>query len=502
VPAPEGAPVPIPAESSVVTSRPGDIVIAISPNKLANGQIKTESVTVQTGLPAAGAINIRTTGTVTSNAYKETPVSAIAGGIVREVNVQLGDRVSRGQPLAMIFSSELADAEAGFLKMAAEVDEHHQHHHRTIELLEIGAVSREEMEQATSMNRTAEANLAAARQRLVLLGMSERQVDDLRKAQKIAPPQLAVGSPVSGSVIARTVNTGEVVMQGKEMFRVADLSTVWVVGQIYEKDFQAVNIGTLATITSSAYPDKTLRGRVSYIDPRVDPQTRTAQVRIELSNPRESLKLGMFVDVNFGGATQAVSSSQAVTVVPRQAIQTIGSREVLFLATERAGEFRQREVSTGPEVNGMIPVYSGVNAGDRVVSEGSFLLRAESLKLNPAQSQSHASAQTGNAEMAEPRPHDRSAIKDEPGTQEETVMVTANGFKPDTIKLKLGIPAKITFLRQLDETCATTVVIPDFNVKRALPLNEPVAIELTPRKQGVFKFTCGMGMLTGKIIVQ
>jgi len=504
VPAPAGVPVPAPsgAPSSGATPRPGEIVITLSPDKFENAQIKTEVVTEQPGMPAAGDAGIRTTGTVQSNAYKEVPVFPIAGGVVRQINVELGDRVTRGQMLATIFSSELADAGAAYLKMAAEVEEHHQHHRRTIELVEIGAVSREELEQATSMYKTAEANLAAARERLILLGMSEKQVDELRKAQKFPKPLLAVESPASGTLIARAVNANEVVMQGKEMFRVADLSSVWVIAQIYEKDFQAINVGTPAVITTSVFPGRALSGKVSYIDPRVDPQSRTAQVRIQLANPRESLKLGMFVDVSFGGATQAAADGQAATAVPRSAVQIIGAKQVVFVATDRSGEFVQREVSIGPEINGMLPVYSGVSAGERVVTEGSFLLRAESLKLNPAQSISPAYAHNSGAPLSEQPQREDRAKEVEPGVQVATVTLTENGYVPDTIKLKRGKLARITFVRAVEATCGTAVVIPAFNIKRDLPLKEPVVIDFTPGKRGVFNFTCGMGMLEGKIIVQ
>lgn len=504
VPAPAGMPVPAPSRtpSSGVMPRAGDIVITLSLDKLENAQIKIEAVTEQLGMPAAGSAGIRTTGTVQSNAYKEVPVFPIAGGIVRQINVELGDRVARGQMLATIFSGELADAEAAYLKMAAEVEEHHQHHRRTTELVEIGAVSREDLEQATSMSRTAEANLAAARERLILLGRNEKQVEELRKTQKLPKPLLAVESPASGTLLARAVNTGEVVMQGKEMFRVADLSSVWVIAQIYEKDFQAINVGTPAVITTSAFPGKALSGKVSYIDPRVDPQTRTAQVRIQLANPRESLKLGMFVDVNFGGATQAAAGGQAATAVPRSAVQIIGAKQVIFVATDRPGEFLQREVSIGPEINGMLPVYNGVSAGERVVTEGSFLLRAESLKLNPAQSMSTARSPNTDAPLSE-RPHREDRAKEvEAGVQFATVTITEKGYEPDTIKLKKERLARVTFVRTVESTCGTAVVIPAFNIKRDLPLNEPVVIDFTPAKRGVFNFTCGMRMLQGKIIVQ
>jgi len=502
VPAPTGESVSAPsgAMPAGTAARAGETVVTLSPDKLENAQLRTEVVAEQTGMPSEGAAGIRTTGTVQPNAYKEVPVFPIAGGIIRQINVELGNKVNRGQALATIFSSELADAEAGYLKMAAEVEEHHKHHIRTIELVEIGAASREELEQATSLKKTAEANFGSARERLILLGLSEKQVEELRAAQKLPKPLIAVESPASGTLVGRAVNTGEVVMMGKEMFRVADLTSVWVIAQIYEKDFQTVNIGTPAVVTTSAYPGRVFNGRVSYIDPRVDPQTRTAQVRVELGNPREALRLGMFVDVNFSGAVQAASSAQTLPAVPRSAVQSIGPKQIVYVATDRPGSFVQREVSVGQEVNGMLPVYNGVSAGERVVTEGSFLLRAESLKLNPAQSMLPASA--ASSEPANQSRVVSGGTQQEAGVQAVTVRVTDNGFQPDRIDLKRGIPARLTFVREIEATCATSVAIPEFNIKQDLPLKEAVAVEITPAKAGVFEFTCGMKMLTGKIVVR
>ena len=142
---------------------------------------------------------------------------------------------------------------------------------------------------------------------------------------------------------------------------------------------------TPAIITTPAYPGRSFAGRISYIDPRVDQQTRTAPVRIEIANPGKALKIGMFVDVNFSGAQPASENGQRVISISRIAVQQIGTKQVVFIETDRPGIFTQREVALGAEANGMVIVYSGVSAGERVVTEGSFLLRAESLKLNPEQ---------------------------------------------------------------------------------------------------------------------
>jgi multidrug efflux pump subunit AcrA (membrane-fusion protein) len=456
---------------------------------------------------------LRTTGTVEPNAYKVVPVMPIAGGIIRQVNFELGDKVERGQKLATIFSTELADAQTAYLSMLAEIERHHQKYRRTEKLVEIGAASREEFEEVSAEYKIEEAKLIAARQKLVLLGMSVKQVDDLRNFQQMGEmgALISVEAPASGMILSRSVNAGEVVTMGKELFRIADLSTVWVIGQVYEKDFAASYVGAPVVITAPAYPGRRFTGRVSYVDPRVEPQTRTAQIRIEVKNPNYTFKLGMFVDVNFG---EAAAGAQATVSVPRTAVQTIGAKQVVYVVTDKAGGFAQREVSAGQESDGHMMIYAGLNVGERVVTEGSFLLRAESLKLDPSQltasktpsdviSQAAAqpSAQEAQADKGWAKPS-QSAQNSQERTQSVTVTVGEKGYQPESFKLRKGVPARVTFVRKVDATCGTEIVLAEFNIKRELPLNQPVVVEFTPSKTGEFKFACGMDMLRGKIIVQ
>jgi RND family efflux transporter MFP subunit len=178
------------------------------------------------------------------------------------------------------------------------------------------------------------------------------------------------------------VNSGEVIEANKELMRVTDLSTVWVVGQVYEKDLATVRVGSGANVTSDAYPGKVFRGRVTYVDPKIDQATRTAQVRIELANPRQMFKIGMYVNVAFGALGAA---EKTMPTVPKDAVQTINNQQVVFVATDKPNEFIMRPVRVGTESNGFYPVVEGLNAGERVVTDGSFMLRAEWLKQHPAQ---------------------------------------------------------------------------------------------------------------------
>lgn len=499
-----GRPVPEPSGNFAASSsnpgngyvpQPGDQLIEIPPDKLANAQLKIESATASTGASANGD-GLRTTGTVQPNAYKEVPVLPITGGIVREVNAELGDKVARGQKLAVIFSTELSEAQSSYLKMQAEIERHHHHYRRIEKLVEIGAASHEEFELASAEYKTEQANLSAIRQRLMLLGMTTQKIEEMNRAGQVSS-LVVVEAPSSGIVLSRTVNVGEVIMTGKELFRVADLSKVWVIGQIYEKDFATVRIGSPAIITAPAYPDRTFKGSVSYIDPRVEPQTRTAQVRVEVGNPGEMLRLGMFVDLNFGGTVS--SASRAAVLVPRSALQFIGDKQVVYIAANKSGTFIQRNVTAGAEANGFVAITSGISPGEQIVSEGSFLLRAESLKRNPAQLTATENPVSAN----EPKMNEMvSSPSGKSGLQTISITLTEKGYDPPSIKLRRDIPARLIFTRKAEATCGTEIEFPDLGIRRQLPLNQPVSIEFTPQKSGEFTFACGMNMLKGKLIVR
>jgi len=379
-----GRPVPAPRSVSFeeASNRPpglaGDQRLTLAPDQAQRAGLKIEPVGEQ---PSAEAAGLMTTGTVQANSYKETPVVSLVGGIVRSVSSELGQNVKRGQKVAVVFSNELADSQSRYLTAVAALDEHHRHHLRTINLVEIGAASRQELEEAISKYREAESNVANLRQKLLLLGMSSQRIVALTATSQISS-EVAVTAPSSGTLTSRSVNPGEVIEANKELMRVTDLSTVWVVGQVYEKDLATIRVGSGASVTSDAYPDRVFRGRVSYVDPKIDAATRTAQVRIELANPGQMFKIGMYVNVAFGAQGAAEKTMPAV---PKDAVQTIGNQQFVFVASEKPNEFVLRAVRLGPESKGFYPGLEGVSVGDRIVTEGSFLLRAEWLKQHPAE---------------------------------------------------------------------------------------------------------------------
>jgi cobalt-zinc-cadmium efflux system membrane fusion protein len=381
-PSQAGKPVPAPRSISVEGSSnegatPNQQTLTLTADQLQRAGIKLEPV----GEKAAPAMASQmATGVVQPNAYHETPVISLVSGIVRSVRAELGQTVGRGQTLAVVSSNELAETQSRYVTAFAELDEHHRHHRRTEKLVAIGAASREDFEMATTKLKTAEADVANLRQKLLLLGLSPQRVNGLSTSSQVSS-EVAISSPASGSITTRTVNAGEVIEANKELMRVTDLSSVWVVGQVYESDLGRIVVGSGASVTSDAYPGRVFRGRVSYVDPRVDPATRTAQVRIELANPGQALKIGMYVNVAFatiGGA------ENTVPVVPVAAVQNISTQQTVFLATNDPNVFVLRPVRLGPESNGFYPVLEGLAPGDRIVTEGSFLLRAEWQKTHPS----------------------------------------------------------------------------------------------------------------------
>ncbi|HVQ39071.1 MAG TPA: efflux RND transporter periplasmic adaptor subunit [Pyrinomonadaceae bacterium] len=377
-----GAGRPVPAPRNLALEQPDagtpaaltETKLTLAPEMVDRAGIKIAAVGEQLMEENTGGQSA--TGVVRENAYRTTPVVSLVGGIVRRVNVELGANVRRGQPLAVVFSNELAMAQSGYLTALAELEEHHKHHVRTIRLLEIGAASREELEQAMTKLKTAEAEVAAQRQKLLLLGLSHQQVSGLKSSSQINS-EVSLPAPVTGSVIARSANPGEVVEANKEILRIADLSNVWVVGQVYEKDLGRIGIGSGASITTEAYPGRIFRGQVSYVDPTLDTATRTGQVRVELANPGQQLKIGMYVNIAFAAVGGAESTTPTVA---KTAVQNINNQQVVFVATKEPNVFVMRTVRLGPEVNGRYPVVEGLAVGERIVIEGSFLLRAEYLK--------------------------------------------------------------------------------------------------------------------------
>lgn len=289
----------------------------------------------------------------------------------------------RTQKLVAIGAASRQELEQATTKLKtaqAQLVEANQRFERAKRLVNVNPVSRAELDQALRQMRSSEAEAGSIREKLQVLGLPPQAVERLKATRQISS-ELPIASPVSGTITARTANPGEIIAANKELLRVTDLSTVWVIGQVYEKDLAQLQTGSGVSITSDSYPGELFRGNISYIDPNLDQNTRTAQVRIELLNSDAKFRIGMYVNIAFatiGG------SENTVPLISKEAVQSINNQQIVFVATDNPNAFILRPVKTGTESNGFYPVLGGLTVGENIVTEGSFLLRAEWQKSHPS----------------------------------------------------------------------------------------------------------------------
>lgn len=481
-------PPPSGAESSRSTPTGGtapDVVVTLSHDAMQRAGIVL--ATVHTGPEES---TLRLPAVVQANAYKDVSVTPLVSGRVMRVLVELGQNVRRGQPLAEIFSPELAEAQTRYISMRAELDAHERELQRTEKLVEIGAASRQELERLHAEHAAKLTAVDSARSRLELLGVSTSSIPDPGSGKNVSATS-TIPAPIAGVITERAANAGLNVDPTFKLFAVVDLSTVWIVADAFEKDFARVRTGDSAAITTKAYPDLRLRGRVTYIDPQVNPETRTAKVRVEVPNAGGRLRLGMFADVSIES-----SGTSSGARIPKGAVQNVGDRTVVYLADpKQPGRFVEREVRLGDAVGDEIHVLAGVQSGDSIVSDGSFFVRAERerLGLRPGGQASAPATNTASPSAQASAAANASDVK---------VRVTEQGFEPANVRVRAGALVKITFVRTTDTTCAKEIIFPSLNIKRALPLNEPITIEFTPTASGEIAFVCGMNMLRGSVVVE
>ena len=470
---PASPPVPNPP-AAPLSSDPSaaDVQIHLSPAVAANARLETAVVSRMDD-----SREIQVPGTVVANAYSQTSVAAVTSGRVSRVFVQLGERVPRDATLAEIYSPELADAETAFLSMQADFGSVHQELLRTERLAAIGSASAQELEKARAEHTRHATGIESARARLTLFGLTAAAITALERSSEINAT-LRVVAPSAGEVTARGINEGAAVTAGAALFTITDLSTVWVIANVYENDMQRIRTGAAATVALPSAPANAIGGHVTYLDPEVSPATRTGQVRVEVPNRRGQLRIAMYVAV-----TIAAGGSVSALGVPSAAIQQIGNQQVVYVTGADANVFTERAVVTGPERVGLVPVAGALTEGDRVVTFGSFLLRSERerLGLRPP----------SLPQQAPPK-----------ASQRREISVTSKGFSPAEITVEKNTAVELVFLRTTDDTCAKKVVFPGLKTTKELPLNTPVSVAWTPDRSGTVEFVCGMNMFKGAVVVK
>lgn len=279
-------------------------------------------------------------------------ISARVGGRIDKLYVDFtGQQVRRGQPVASIYSPEVFSTAEEY-RLALE------NQNRLGAGAEPAAVS------------GAGDLVNASRRRLELWGLTAQQLDEIASSPK---PQieLPIYATVSGVVTERKVSQGQYVNAGDVLFTVTDLSTIWVRADVYQPDLPSVHTGQSVEITSDSLPGSTLHGRVGFLDTSINPQTRAASARIQVPNPSLRLRPGMFVQVKF-----AAPVGHDVLAIPRSAVLDTGMRKIVYVAKSN-GEFEGRQVQLGTSANDYDPVLAGLKEGERIVSQGNFLIDSQ-----------------------------------------------------------------------------------------------------------------------------
>jgi membrane fusion protein, heavy metal efflux system len=460
-----------------------EVVVSLTPEAIERAGIVVAPVG-----HGSEAASIRVPGIVAPNGYRHVVVTPLVAGRVTKVLVELGQRVRRGQPLATVHGPELAEAHARLRSARARLDAHDRELQRTEKLATLGAASRQELERIHAEHTSQVAEVESARARVELLGGSSAA--EAPGGSPSSPAALHVVAPLDGTVIERTANVGMNVDAATPMFTVADLSTVWVLADLFEQDAARVGVGSPAVVTRPADPGVRLTAPVTYIDPQTAGSTRTTKARIELPNGDARLRLGAYVDVVLEASPvgRPVASERASLRIPRSAVQAVGEQSVVYVpASQDRRRFAERPVRLGQPAGDSVTVLSGLAPGESIVVEGSFFIRAEAERRG-----------------LRPRAVGRTAAEppdDNQRSQSAQVVVSEKSFEPSTLTLKKGLPARVSFTRVTENTCAKEILFPSLGIRRALPLNDAVEIRFTPTS-GEIAFVCGMNMLKGVALVR
>ena len=301
--------------------------------------------------PAAARVlvqPVRGVGAVAIDERKLVIVALRSEGYIEDLFVNTtGQTVRAGEPLFRVYSSQIQQAQTDLL-------------------VAIGAMQR------GTVGADAERSLNGAMQRLRNLGVPESRIEEVRKTGA-NPRTIDWPAPANGSVISKRIINGQRVAAGDELYRIADLSTVWVIADVAEADVAMVRPGTRALVTFRAYPASPAEGRVTLIYPEVKSETRTARVRIELPNPEGLLKADMYADVVF----QVGANEAPVVTIPNSAVIDSGSQQIV-LVSRGEGRFEPRAVKLGRRGEGYREVLGGIREGEEVVTTATFLIDAES----------------------------------------------------------------------------------------------------------------------------
>lgn len=310
---------------------------------------------------SAGALMV--TGDITYDQNRVSHIGPKTQGRVVELMAEVGSRVGQGQVLAHLESPEVGATRADLHEAEALLEIAQENFDRERRLEERGISSRRELLVAEAELRRVQARLRSAQERLRVLGAAFHGEGG----------HFDVTSPYDGVVVERHAGRGEVVGPADQLFTVADLSRLWIELDVYERNLARVREGQPVEVTTPAWPGRAFPGRIVYVGDIVAPESRTVRARVEVENDDRALKPGMFATARID-----VADGPGVVAVPREAVQTVEGRQVVWVPAEEPGAFVARPVEIGEELpDGQVAVLSGLEAGERLVVEGAFTLKSE-----------------------------------------------------------------------------------------------------------------------------
>ncbi|MBV9072041.1 MAG: efflux RND transporter periplasmic adaptor subunit [Acidobacteria bacterium] len=309
---------------------------------------------------------LRLTGTVNYNAFKTTPVISAVGGPVARIAVVPGNHVQRGQPMLYVSSPDYSQLRATYLKAQSAFNVADKNFSRAQDLYQHHAIAEKDLLDAEAARTQAQADLQTSEQSLRILGVKDPQA----ALKTTVAPELPVLAPITGEVVDQTVAPGQLIQAGQtQCFTISDMSTVWVIVNVYQNDLADVRIGDPVTIQTDAYPQK-FSGKISYIAAALDPTSRTLQARIVTENPGEKLKKDMYVS-----ATVLAGTIKNALAVPDSAVLRNAQNEPFVYVSAGQNQFAQRQIAIGQSIGGRTQVTSGLKPGDQVVAQGAVFLQ-------------------------------------------------------------------------------------------------------------------------------
>jgi membrane fusion protein, heavy metal efflux system len=334
-------------------------LFTVPPEQMSHVQVATvESVR----LPR----QLRLTGTVAFDGFHTTPVITQVSGPVSRIVVSPGEKVKAGQALLYVSSPDYSQARASFLKARAAYNLAEKNYARSQDLYAHHAIAERDLQQAESDRNQALADFQATEQTLRVLGIAKPEMLD----QLPPTSELPLLAPISGEVVERLAAPGQVIQAGQtQCFTVSNMSTVWVLANIYQNALAEVHVGDPVTIQTDSYPD-VFKGKISYIAAALDPGTRTLQARIDTQNPGEKLKKDMYVT-----ATVAAGAIANALVVPDAAVLRDAENEPFVYVLAGQNQFGRRAVTLGESQGGRTQVVTGLKAGEKVAGDGSLFLQ-------------------------------------------------------------------------------------------------------------------------------